>query len=289
MLIENRTIIKQKGQGVVEYAVLLAFIVGLAVMLNNFNIASEVKGVFDQVAIVLGGESIEGSAEGNTYASYFSKWRKKTSAWLAENVSSEERLKADQEALGIIARAFIGKDAEGVKDLIKELSVNRSGVAQFNNTNPANYQAGENGWSQTLVPLSYRENDLEIADQNNNYVHLDWSGNVETVKLLSDDAVAYKGAPDGQPQTSPYSVAKNSGVSDRIFYSDGMIGDNANNKMVTLQVHYDNGVVDQVNIQARDVTAGHSDSQRNSNKNTYQTVSGLNLHVTNSGITQLAN
>ena len=51
---------KQKGQGIVEYALLLAFIVGLAMMLNGANLGGAVKGVFDDVAMVLaGGEEFD--------------------------------------------------------------------------------------------------------------------------------------------------------------------------------------------------------------------------------------
>ena len=51
---------KQKGQGIVEYALLLAFIVGIAMMLNGSNLGGAVKGVFDDVAMVLaGGEEFD--------------------------------------------------------------------------------------------------------------------------------------------------------------------------------------------------------------------------------------
>lgn len=45
--------LKQKGQGIVEYAILLAFIVGLAMMLNGANLGGAVKGAFDSVADLL--------------------------------------------------------------------------------------------------------------------------------------------------------------------------------------------------------------------------------------------
>ena len=56
----------KKGQGIVEYALLLAFIVGIAMMLNGTNLGSAVKGVFDDVALVLsGGEEFDlSTAEG---------------------------------------------------------------------------------------------------------------------------------------------------------------------------------------------------------------------------------
>ena len=278
MLGRIRTIAKRKGQGIVEYALLLAFVVGIAMMLNGANLGSAIKGVFDDVVIAL---------EGNKYAPYFKNWHDKTSAWLLENADEGERLQADQEGLARIARAFIGLDENGVKDLIKTLSAKRDGSASFDNGKNYKAKEGNDGWSDTLVPLSYNTNNLELDDDTKNYIHLDWSGNVDTVKLLTNEVEAYKGAKDGEPQTSPYDVAKNSGVSDRIFYSNGMIGDNSNNKMVTLQVHYENGVVDQVKIQARDVWASDStnDGRKNSNKDKYSTVQGLDLHVTKTSIT----
>ena len=101
----------KKGQGIVEYALLLAFVVGVAMMLSGSNLGGAIKGVFEDVAIAI---------EGNKYAPYFKQWHDKTSDWLYDNVDNEERLKADQEALARIARAFIGLDQEGVQKLIAQ-------------------------------------------------------------------------------------------------------------------------------------------------------------------------
>lgn len=50
---------KRKGQGIVEYALLLAFVVGIAMMLNGANLGSAIKGVFDDVANVLAGSEYD--------------------------------------------------------------------------------------------------------------------------------------------------------------------------------------------------------------------------------------
>jgi len=50
MLNKIRIAIKQKGQGIIEYAVLLAFIVGLAMFLQGGGLAGAVKETFDNVA-----------------------------------------------------------------------------------------------------------------------------------------------------------------------------------------------------------------------------------------------
>ena len=56
MLEKIKNITKQKAQGIVEYALLLAFIVGIAMMLNGGDLGGAVKGVFEDVSILLGGE-----------------------------------------------------------------------------------------------------------------------------------------------------------------------------------------------------------------------------------------
>ena len=57
---------KQKGQGIVEYALLLAFVVGIAMMLNGANIKGEVNEIFDDVVSLLSG--------GNQYAAALKKY-----------------------------------------------------------------------------------------------------------------------------------------------------------------------------------------------------------------------
>lgn len=94
-----RNMVKQKGQGIVEYALLLAFIVGLAVMLNGSNLGGAVKGVFDDVAAVLGGGS------DNKYAQGFSKWSGMKYSELS-GVPNSERIAADLAGLTNIADHF---------------------------------------------------------------------------------------------------------------------------------------------------------------------------------------
>ena len=51
--------INKKGQGIVEYALILAFVVGIAMItLKGVNLGSAVIGVFDDVAAFLGGETV---------------------------------------------------------------------------------------------------------------------------------------------------------------------------------------------------------------------------------------
>ena len=88
MLEKVRTITKRKGQGIVEYALLLAFVVGIAMMMNSASLKDSVVSVFDYVATYLGGEK--------TYAQYFDDWHGyKSSENLRNDVSNKERVKAD--------------------------------------------------------------------------------------------------------------------------------------------------------------------------------------------------
>ena len=110
MLIKIRTITKHKGQGIVEYALLLAFVVGIAMMLQGVGLANAVKDTFDDVANLLKGE--------NRYVTALKEWGHKTRAELA-TISNKDRIASDQEALINIGKAFIGLTAQEVKDLIK--------------------------------------------------------------------------------------------------------------------------------------------------------------------------
>ena len=58
----------QKGQGIVEYALLLAFIVGIAMMLNGANLGNAVKGVFDDTAELIACFTDSRSPEEKDYA-----------------------------------------------------------------------------------------------------------------------------------------------------------------------------------------------------------------------------
>ncbi len=101
---------KQKGQGIVEYAILLAFIVGIAIMLNGANLGGAVKDTFDTVARYFKGE------EQNAYFAGLKKWGKATEF---PPDTQAERLEIDQLALANLAGFFLGKDRDYIKSLTK--------------------------------------------------------------------------------------------------------------------------------------------------------------------------
>lgn len=109
-MVTIRDYLYKKGQGIVEYALILAFIVGIAMMLNGANLGNAVQDTFDKVAVALGMKS--------AYASALEKWGKIPRSELLTDETKEERIKADQEALANIGEFFIGLTINQVKALL---------------------------------------------------------------------------------------------------------------------------------------------------------------------------
>ena len=123
MLEKMRNMVKQKGQGIVEYALLLAFIVAIAMMLNGSNIGGAVKGVFDGVSDVLAGEEQAVAAK---------DWGHMNPDTDFNDANQAERLKVDQKALENFASFFLDKTEAQVKALLSGVNNNNNGS---NNSN----------------------------------------------------------------------------------------------------------------------------------------------------------
>lgn len=277
----RRKTIREKGQGLTEYVLILAFIAGIAFVMfgGDGSLKGTLVSTVSETNRLLGGLFGEKT---KSYAEYFSDWHDKSSDWLINNTDPEERLKADREALMLIAKVFLEENQAGVQRQIAAYS-NAWGPAWLN-TNLNNYKVvDEYGWSEVMVPLSYKTNNID----DDGYVWLDAKHNLKTINdLTGGEALTYENktsftSSSGQTYTA---TEKKSATTDRLFYSNGMInqGDNkANDRAVVLQVHYNGtgptATVDQVRISARTGTGeqaiNHSpDSQVISNLNI--TVSG---------------
>lgn len=258
MLEKVRTITKRKGQGIVEYALILAFVVGIAMMMNSASLKDSVVSVFDYVATYLGGEK--------TYAQYFGDWHGyKSSAQLRNDVDNKDRIKADQAALVKLAGAFLGQDAEGVLGLMENFSslYLTGNSPDWLKNNFSQYGPVNDGWSGVLVPLSYKDANLD----DHGYIWLESNNNANTIQFLADgnadtymrgSAANNTTVTNANGDSNTVNTSNQSGgksiATDRIFYSDDMVnvGNNkANNRTVTLQVHYTEGKVDEVKIAAR--------------------------------------
>ena len=271
-----KKMIIEKGQGLTEYVLIIAFIAGVAFMMfgGDGNLKDTLVSTASETNRLLGG--LFGD-KNKSYAEYFKDWHDKSSDWLINNTDSKERLKADQEALLLIASKFLELDAEGVKTQINEYS-NDWGKAWLDKNINSNYNIVDSeGWSEVLVPLSYKTNNID----DDGYVWLDAKHNLNTINDLTDSkAITYENqksftSSSGQTYTA---TEKKSVTTDRLFYSDGMInqGDNkANDRAVVLQVHYNGDKVDQVRISAR---SGTGEQAINKNPNS-QALAGLDLTV----------
>lgn len=128
-MIQFREFFNRKGQGIVEYAVLLAVIVGLAVLLNDGSISGEVKGSFDDVVALFRGENVQGQGQ-----SGFVALNKRGKNQLRDYTTGQDlvddqlRIEADQQSLVNIAGFFIGKTEAEVIAAIGNNGINGDGV-----------------------------------------------------------------------------------------------------------------------------------------------------------------
>ncbi len=111
------TIFNNKGQGIVEFALILALCVSMYMGLDSLEFKQTIRGIYDDV-VVENVTKVYGL--GDVYVMALDAWGKKTRAELAE-VPDPHRLNADQQALINIGKAFIGKSltAEDVYKMVK--------------------------------------------------------------------------------------------------------------------------------------------------------------------------
>ena len=262
----------EKGQGLTEYVLILAFVGALAFMMfsgDGFlgtmkNIVTNTRETF---ATIFDGE--------NKYLGYFKRWHDKKSKDIKKEADISERILADKEALAIIARKFIGLDEEGVGALIGSITGSSDGTDKFNNM--LNYQQkSDSEYSGIMVPLSYQRNNL---DSENGYIWLNQNTNIGTVKMFAPDAKIYDRDDPNNPSNNGVAGTNKheTALADRIFYSDDMLSDatNPNYRMVTLEVHYnqDTHLVDSARIAVLK-------TQDPAKMNTAEKVSHLYLNVT---------
>ena len=275
-------LLAQKGQGLVEFALILAFCAGIGVAAREAGFAEAISNLLDSgektedVAAAIGGPL---AAERLTYGKYLAKWGRKTSEEL-EAINDQQRITADQKGLVAIAQNFLGKDANEVFYQIGDTKNNKytfsndfSGntCPQFlhNNVkqNYVTYKDAE-GWSNVLVPLSYKNYQNKDKDTIG-YIWLEANTNTNTINAMTgDDAQAemyknIKQKDDGtildangkvlnlkEGTVLQVGTDKKTVSLDRVFYSNEMI--EGEDRSVVLKVHYNSETnkVDQVRIAA---------------------------------------
>lgn len=244
MLVKIRTITKQKGQGIVEYALILAFAVGIAMLLNTTGIGSAVKGVFEDVADYLAYRN---------YDSFYGNLHNATNAELAA-IDNSKRIKADQEGLQSLVQNLIGLSKEDALTELQKLMPN----ATLNDVKP-----GTNGDSNTFTIMSYWDH----YDAGTPYITLGNDSQINAVNYVTG----------GQATTYGYKAADNTIKNDktiavdRFFYSQDMSGESSR-KTITAQLHYgSDNKVESVNIVA------HQGDQNGA------AINSMNIKVTGSG------
>jgi hypothetical protein len=273
-----------KGQGLTEYVLILAFIAGIAIVMFGGGglketLAATITNTNDTLAAVFGGKK--------SYSYYFNKWRTAPLDTLSAE-SNATRIEADQEGLAIIARAIIEcGTATKVADFMNTHAGNvTSGfaVTQYTDGSAAK---GDDGYSDVMIALSYRS--IPLDDQKD-FFWIDSNKNQETLKMMADDIKVYdKTNNDANTYGKDYKLnganEPRTRSTDRFFYSTDMINNNAsstdkyypdNDRSIALRVHYDdNGNVDHVNIAAFKGKNGSG-----------EIAEGLNLTVTKDSITE---
>ena len=118
-MILTRNYFNRKGQGIVEYAILLAVIVGLAVFLNDGSIGSAVQGSFDNVVALFRGEDVQGKGQSG-YVALNKRGKNQLHDYTTgqDLVDDKLRIEADQQSLANIAEFFIGKSRDEVKSAL---------------------------------------------------------------------------------------------------------------------------------------------------------------------------
>ena len=260
--------ISEKGQGLTEYVLILAFIAGIAFMMfgGNGSLRGTLVNTFSETVSILGG--LFGENDGyvtasQKYPDYFKKYKGEngivTTEDLKREASSEERLKVDQEGLALIGNFFLDLTQSQVEKLMGVGVGNDQNQGYSNTFSSApswlttNLDASRMGpvndnWSEIMVPLSYWNTNLD----NDGYIWLEASKNVNLIKDMAGEVdQPITATKNNVTVTHDGQNFKRTGLTDRVFYSDGMIGSDSSNRAVTVQVHYDgDGVVDKVRVQA---------------------------------------
>ena len=299
MLNSLRRTIRERGQGLTEYVLILAFIAGVAFMMfgGNGSLKGTVADTLTETVRILADLFGEGDgyvAASKKYPGYFKDWSTLSSEELNE-ISSAERLKADQEGLALIASYFLGK----TQDEVHKLMAGDGNTPGFSNTynNAASWIStnldatrmgpGEDGWSQIMVPLSYWNTDFDA----NGYYWLECSSNVNLINAMAgqdNSSIVHAGKENFSVDNT---TQNRSATHNRLFYSDGMIGADSANRAVAVQVHYNGDTVDQVRVSAqtgvlqqnKKIENKYNMSPGNSALNGQSTaVPGLDLTVTGS-------
>lgn len=221
MLERIRTITKQKGQGVVEFALLFAFVVAIGVMANFGDV---VKDRFNKVLDIVGGK------KDYTYAlENYSKLSKEK----LQEVDEAIRIQMDQEALANIGRFFIGHDQAFVGKYLLNKTPNNACLLHYGevvdengnlnsylyyNKNDKNTRSTKNDEiAKTSDVIHWMQGDFGLYDEATNSIVQD---SYTTASYSSDNRYLFSNYP-----VNRNTVDAGNGIKITLTYKDGKVSE----------------------------------------------------------------
>lgn len=279
--------IKNKGQGVVEFALLCAFCAAIGIFARDVDFSGAFEESLDKSKPVLYAAEI-GQKKINNYMEFYRKWRYLT-ADTVNDVDNPIRIEADQKALVKIAETYLGKTENQVMNLMDYYSnSDKANVApEFIKDLKCSTASGTGFSTGVLVPMSYKNNSLDkngdsADNRTQGWVHYERNNNQNTAMYLTNSEARVYDKYDADNPNYLYNKQRNTVCTDRLFYSDDMLNNTA--AKITVRLHYTDGKVDFVDIALR---TGNGDSWVNTTSGKFAT--GLCLHVTEAGHAAITN
>jgi len=278
--------IKNKGQGVVEFALLCAFCAAIGIFASDVDFSGAFEESLDKSKPVLYAAEI-GRRQRNNYMEYYRAMRYQTAAAIKSEMDNPERILADQKALVKIAETYLGKTESQVMNLMDFFSnsdnVNKTPEYIARLKGPAD---GTGFSAGVLVPMSYKNNSLDenggsADNRTQGWVHYERNNNQNTAMYLTNNEARVYDKYDADNPNYLKDKNRNTICTDRLFFSDDML-DNTGGR-VTVRLHYTDGKVDFVDIALR---TGNGNSWVGDSATIAE---GLCLHVTEAGHTQIEN
>jgi hypothetical protein len=278
--------IKNKGQGVVEFALLCAFCAAIGIFARDVDFSGAFEESLDKSKPVLYAAEI-GQRNRDNYMKFYRQWRYLT-ADTVNDVDNPKRIEADQKALVKIAETYLGKTENQVMNLMDYYSnSDKANVApEFIKDLKCSTASGTGFSTGVLVPMSYKNNSLDkngdsADDRTKGWVHYERNNNQNTALYLTNNEARVYDKYDADNPNYLYNKQRNTVCTDRLFFSDDMLNNTA--AKVTVRLHYTDGKVDFVDIALR---TGNGDAWV-SNNNKF--AEGLCLHVTEAGHAAITN
>ena len=239
--------LNEKGQGIVEFALICAFCAGIGLFMRDSGFSKAINKSLEQSKPDLYTAEIGMKIE-KSWLAYFKMWRHADADSIKNDkeYTNAERIKADQKALVKIGETYLGLSQGQVLDLMNKFS-------NSPNTNQAPYvndlkceNSNGTGFSKgMLVPLSYK------YDSQYDALWLDANNNMNTVTYLTDGLAEVYGKLD--PNNPAYNTnTRKTLVMENLFYSDDML--NYTQQTVSLKLHYTDNKVDKIAIAVRNGT-----------------------------------